>query len=184
MVKHLTRDELQAGLPHILASPQDNGVLEAIVIRPAPGERADLESCEISLAGGVHGDHWAQGCWMSSEDGKPHPDVQICIMNARCIGLIAHERERWPLAGDNLFIDLDLRPENLPPGQRLRIGTAVIEITPVPHNGCAKFVERYGKAAVVFVNAPKGKAMRLRGIYARVVQDGRVTVGDRVVKVE
>jgi MOSC domain-containing protein YiiM len=184
MVKHLTRDELQAGLPHILASPQDNGVLEAIVIRPAQVERADLESSEISLEGGVHGDHWAKGCWMSTEDGKPHPDVQICIMNARCIGLIAHERERWPLAGDNLFIDMDLRPDNLPPGQRLRIGTAVIEITAVPHNGCAKFVERYGKAAVVFVNAPKGKAMRLRGIYARVVEDGRISVGDRVDKVE
>ena len=86
--------------------------------------------------------------------------------------------------GDNLFIDMDLRPDNLPPGQRLAIGSAVIEITAVPHTGCVSFVERYGKAAVVFVNAPKGKAMRLRGIYARVVQDGRVTVGDRVVKVD
>lgn len=184
MVKHLTRAELQASLPHILDSPQDEGVLEAIVIRTAHGERADLESCEISLAGGVHGDHWAKGCWMSTEDGRPHPDVQVCIMNSRCIGLIAHERARWPLAGDNLLIDMDLRPDNLPPGQRLQIGSAVIEITAVPHTGCASFVERYGKAAVVFVNAPKGKAMRLRGIYARVVQDGHVTVGDRVVKVE
>jgi len=183
MVKHLTREELQAGLPHILDSPKDNGVLEAIVIRTAKGERGDLESCEISLEGGTHGDHWAKGCWMSTEDGKPHPDVQICIMNARCIALVAQERERWPLAGDNLLIDIDLRPDNLAPGQHLKIGTAVIEITPVPHAGCTKFVERYGKAAVVFVNAPKGKAMRLRGIYARVVQDGRVTVGDRVVKV-
>jgi len=183
MVKYLTRDELQAGLPHILDSPKDDGVLEAIVIRPAHGEREDLESCEISLEGGTHGDHWAKGCSMTTEDGKPHPDVQICIMNARCIALVAHERARWPLAGDNLFIDMDLRPDNLPPGQRLEIGTAVIEITPVPHNGCASFVERYGKPAVVFVNAPKGKALRLRGIYARVVQDGRVTVGDRVVKV-
>ena len=184
MVKHLTRAELQAGLPHILESPRDDGVLEAIVIRTAPGERQELESCEISLAGGTHGDHWAQGCWMSTEDGKPHPDVQICIMNSRCIGLIAHQRERWKLAGDNLFVDLDLRPENLPPGQRLKIGTSVIEVAAVPHTGCASFVERYGKAAVVFVNAPKGKAMRLRGIYARVVQDGRVAVGDRVVKVD
>ncbi len=184
MVKHLTREELQAGLPHILASPQDNGMLEAIVIRPESGERADLESCEISLEGGTHGDRWAKGCWMTTEDGKPHPDVQICIMNARCIALVAQERERWPLAGDNLFIDIDLRPNSLPPGQRLKIGTAIIEITATAHNGCASFVERYGQPAVVFVNAPKGKAMRLRGIYARVVQDGRVTVGDQVMKVD
>lgn len=183
MTKHLTRAELQAGLPHILDSPKDDGVLEAIVIRPASGERHDLQSCEISLEGGAHGDHWAKGCWMSTEDGKPHPDVQICIMNARCIALVAHERARWPLAGDNLLIDIDLRPENLPPGQRVAIGTAIIEISPVSHTGCESFVERYGRAAVVFVNAPKGKALRLRGVYARVVQDGRVTVGDRVVKV-
>ncbi len=184
MAKHLTRAELQAGLPYILDSPKDNGMLEAIVIRPESGEREDLESCEISLEGGTHGDRWAKGCWMTTEDGKPHPDVQICIMNARCIALVAQERERWPLAGDNLFIDIDLRPDNLPPGQRLKIGTAVIEITSTAHNGCESFVERYGRPAVVFVNAPKGKAMRLRGIYARVVEDGRVTVGDRAVKVD
>jgi MOSC domain-containing protein YiiM len=183
MTRHATKEELQAGLPHILASPQDDGLLEAIVIRPEKGERQELQSCELSLQGGTHGDHWAKGCWKSTEDGKPHPDVQICIMNARCIALIAQERDRWALAGDNLFVDLDLRPENMPPGQRLNIGEAIIEITDVPHTGCASFVERYGRPAVVFVNGPKGKELRLRGIYARVVQDGRVTVGDRITKV-
>ena len=182
MTRHLTHDELQAGLPHILDSPEDDGVLEGIVIRPEPGARRELQSCEISLAGGTPGDHWAKGCWMSTEDGKPHPDVQICIMNARCIGLIAQERERWKLAGDNLFLDLDLSPENLPDGQRLRIGTAVIEITPAPHGPCKSFLERYGRDAVVFVNGAEGRAQRLRGVYARVVLDGRITLGDRVVK--
>ncbi|MDJ0942693.1 MAG: hypothetical protein QNJ30_04485 [Kiloniellales bacterium] len=184
MTEHLTRAELQAGLPRILESPKDDGVLEAIVVRPASGERLDLESCEISLEGGVHGDHWAAGCWMSTEAGRPHPDVQVCIMNARCIALVAGERARWPLAGDNLFIDLDLSPENLPPGQRLQIGSATIEITEVHHGGCKKFAERFGQSAVVFVNGPKGRALRLRGVYARVVEDGRVAVGDRVVKVD
>ena len=183
MTRHLTRTELQAGLPHILNSPQDDGLLEAIVVRPERGQRRDVESCEISLEGGTHGDHWAKGCWMSTEDGQPHPDVQICIMNSRCIALIAQERDRWPLAGDNLFVDLDLRPESLPPGQRLQIGTAIIEITDVMHTGCASFVERYGRPAVVFVNAAKGRALRLRGVYGRVVRDGRVTAGDRIVKV-
>jgi hypothetical protein len=92
MARHLSIDELNAGLPEILASPKEEGVLRAIVIRPAEGERRDLECCEVSLALGTHGDHWAKGCWKSTEDGKPHPDVQICIMNARCIQLIAQER--------------------------------------------------------------------------------------------
>ena len=182
MSKHLTREELRAGLPHILASPKDKGRLEAIVIRPEKGAREDLETCELSLAGGTHGDHWAKGCWMTTDDGKPHPDVQICIMNARCIALVAQSRERWPLAGDNLFIDMDLSPENLPPGQRIAIGSAVLEITDVPHTGCKSFAERYGQPAVVFVNGKVGRPHRLRGIYARVVQDGRVTVGDAVTK--
>jgi hypothetical protein len=184
MPRHLTRAELEAGLPGILAAPADEGVLQGIVVRPAHDERRDLPSCEVSLAGGLQGDHWALGCWKTTEDGRPDPDVQICIMNARCIGLIAQERANWPPAGDNLFIDMDLSPANLPPGQRLAVGSAVIEITAVPHNGCDKFISRYGRDACVFVNTGEGKRLRLRGIYARVVRDGRISVGDRVIKLD
>jgi MOSC domain-containing protein YiiM len=176
--------ELESGLPEILGSPKDNGKLECIVVRPARGERQELESCDVSLEGGVHGDHWAKGCWKSTEDGQPHPDVQICIMNARCIALIAQERANWAPAGDNLYIDMDLSPENLPIGQRLTLGTAIVEITDTPHNGCAKFIERYGRDACVFVNCRLGKSHRLRGVYARVVRDGTMTVGDSLTKVE
>ncbi len=183
MPKHMRLDELNAGLPEILASPSDEGVLRGIVIRPEHGQRRELESCDISLAGGVHGDLWVEGCWKSTEDGRPHPDVQVCIMNARCIALIAQERENWAPAGDNLFIDMDLSPQNTPPGQRLRIGSAIIEITDTPHNACASFAERYGRDASIFVNKGEGRRLRLRGIYGRVVQDGRVTLGDRVFKV-
>ena len=104
-------------------------------------------------------------------------------MNARCIDLVAVERSNWPPAGDNLFVDMDLRPGNLPPGQRLQVGSAVIEITDTPHKGCDKFVERYGRDATVFVNTAGGRDNRLRGIYARVVQDGRIAVGDRFKKI-
>jgi MOSC domain-containing protein YiiM len=182
MPRHLTLDELEAGLPDIVASPADGGELRGIVVRAGKGERQELESCEISLAGGVHGDRWAKGCWMTTEDGHPHPDVQICIMNARCIALVARERDNWAPAGDNLFIDMDLSPENLPAGQRLAIGSAIIEITDVPHAACRSFSERYGRDAVLFVNKGAGRRLRLRGIYARVVRDGRVTVGDAVRK--
>jgi len=183
MPQHKSMDDLKAGLPHILASPKDNGEIKAIVVRPGSGQRNDVASCEVSLEGGVHGDHWAKGCWKSTEDGKPHPDVQICIMNARCIELIAGERSNWPPAGDNLFIDMDLTPENLPPGQRITIGNALMEITDTPHKGCAAFIERYGRDACVFVNVGDGDKYKLRGIYARVVEPGTISVGDTVRKV-
>ena len=182
MPRHLNLDELKAGLPHILASPADEGELQGIVIRPAPGERRELARSKISLAEGVHGDHWAKGCWKTTEDGRPHPDVQVCIMNARCIALIAQERGNWAPAGDNLFIDMDLSPGNMPPGTRLGLGTAIIEITDTPHTGCKSFIERYGRDACLFVNKGEGRRLKLRGIYARVVQDGTITVGDTVTK--
>lgn len=184
MPRHLTLAELQAQLPDILASPRDRGVVQGIVIRPGAGERRDVDSSEISLAGGVHGDHWAKGCWKSTEAGLPHPDVQICMMNARCIAAIAQERDNWPPAGDNLFIDMDLTPDNMPTGQQLAIGSAIIEITGTPHTGCSDFIARYGRDACLFVNTGEGKRLRLRGIYARVVRDGKVSVGDRVSKVK
>jgi MOSC domain-containing protein YiiM len=182
MPRHLTKPELLAGLPHIIAAPKDAGTLEGIVVRPDHGQRVEPASVAVSAAGGLEGDHWARGCWRTTEDGQPHPDVQICIMSARCIGLIAVERSNWAAAGDNLFIDMDLTPENLPPGQRLALGSAVLEITAEPHNGCKSFVERYGREACAFVNSREGKRYRLRGIYARVVQDGVIAVGDKVVK--
>jgi MOSC domain-containing protein YiiM len=182
MPRHLTKPELLAGLPHILAAPKDGGELQGIVVRPDHGQRVEPDSVAISAAGGLDGDHWATGCWRTTEDGKPHPDVQICIMSARCIALIAVERSNWAAAGDNLFLDMDLTPENLPPGQRLSLGTAVLEITAEPHNGCRSFAERYGREACAFVNSREGKRYRLRGIYARVVQDGEIAVGDKAVK--
>ncbi len=183
MPRHLSREELEAALPETLPSPADNGTLDAIIVRPDKGERLDVNSVRISLAGGLEGDHWAKGCWMSTEAGEPHPDVQICMMNSRFINLIAGSRDNWPPAGDNFFVDLDLGPDNLQPGQKLAVGSAIVEITDTPHLGCDKFIERYGRDACVFVNTGEGKRLRLRGIYARVVQDGTVSVGDRLVKV-
>lgn len=183
MAKHRSMEELKAGLPGIKASPSDNGGIEAIVVRPDKGRRLDVRSRKISLAGGVDGDHWSKGCWKSLADGSPDPDVQICMMNARCIKLIAGSRDNWPPAGDNLFIDMDLSPDNLASGQVLSIGSATVEITDIPHTGCRKFIDRYGRDACVFVNTGEGKRLNLRGVYARVVKDGTISVGDRVKKI-
>lgn len=180
---HLTADALQAGVAAIRQSPRDVGRLEAIVIRPVSNERRSLRRCELSAAQGAHGDRWADGCWKTLEDGRPHPDVQIAIINIRAIELIAAGRERCPWAGDNLYVDFDLSRASLQPGQRLAIGGSVLEITEPEHTGCAKFAARYGPAALAFVNSELGTALRLRGIYARVVQDGAVAVGDLIRRV-
>jgi MOSC domain-containing protein YiiM len=179
---HLSLDELRQGLDEIRQSPKDRGILKAIVIRPETDARVSLQRCEVSPDGGVHGDNWAKGCWMSLPDGRPHPDVQVAIMNARTIALIAKEEARWPLAGDNLLVDLDLSEGNLPPGTRLSVGSALLEITDVPHKGCKKFAERFGVDATRFVNARDNLRLHLRGIYARIVEPGVVAVGDTVAK--
>ena len=182
MARHLALAELEEGLAEIRRSPKDQGVLKAIVVRPETDGRVSLPRCELSPDGGVHGDNWAKGCWMSLPDGRPHPDVQVTIMNARVIALIAQDEARWPLAGDNLYIDLDLSADNLPPGTRLSVGSALLEITGVPHKGCKKFAARYGVDATRFVNSREGLGLHLRGIYARIVERGVVTVGDTVAK--
>lgn len=182
MTRHLGLDELRGGLEEILRSPKDCGALRAIVIRPESDARISLQRCELSPDLGVHGDNWAKGCWMSLPDGRPHPDVQVTIMNARTIALIAQDEARWPLAGDNLFVDLDLSGANLPPGTRLSVGGAMLEITGVPHKGCSKFAARYGVDATRFVNSRDGLRLRLRGVYARIVESGPIAVGAMVEK--
>ncbi len=179
---HITESEINLGLDHIQQSPTDNGLLRSIVIRPGSDLRVKLQECRLSPEGGTEGDQWARGCWLTLPDGKPHPDVQIAIINARLIDLLAGSFERWELAGDNLYVDLDLSRDNLAPGQRLQIGECVLEITNEEHKGCDKFRDRFGMDAVRFVNSPLGKQLRLRGIYAKVIQAGIVRVGDTIQK--
>lgn len=174
--------DLKPAIPHILAAPKDDAPVRMIVVRPGHGERVPVDRVRMTAAGGVEGDHWAKGCWKTTEDGQPDPDVQICLMSARCIEAIAGDPANWPPAGDNLFIDMDLSPANMPPGTRFALGTTEMVITGVPHNGCQGFIDRYGRDACLFVNMGEGKALRLRGIYARVTKDGEVAVGDTVRK--
>jgi hypothetical protein len=177
-MKHLTMDELEAGLDDIRRSPKDEGALELIVRRPSVGERESLTEGELDVAQGLVGDTWSTRGSRRSKDGLAHPEMQINIMNARVIALVAQERERWHLAGDQLFVDLDLSGENLPPGTRLAVGSAVIEVTPEPHTGCEKFVSRFGVDAMKFVNSPLGRQLNLRGINAKVVRPGVIRVRD------
>jgi MOSC domain-containing protein len=181
-VTHLTRTELDAGLESIRSAPRDAGELLLIVRRPAIGEREVLDVGHLDVVDGLMGDTWKSRPSSRMPDRAPHPDMQINIMGARAIALIAGDKARWALAGDQLFLDMDLAGENLPPGTRLEIGTALLEVTGEPHTGCGKFVERFGVDAMKFVNSPVGRALCLRGINARVVRNGVVRVGDRAKK--
>jgi hypothetical protein len=176
----LTTTDLEAGLDHIRRSPSDVGTVELIVRRPAVDTREVLQEATLDPAHGVVGDTWAQRSSRRTPDGSAHPDMQLNVMNARVIALLAGDPDRRPLAGDQLYLDLDLSEANLPPGTRLTLGTAEIEVTDQPHTGCAKFSSRFGVEALRFVNSPVGRELRLRGLNARVVTAGVVRAGDAV----
>jgi hypothetical protein len=183
VVKHLTREELEAGVDAIRQSPKDDGVLRLIVRRPEIGAREVLEEADLDLIEGLVGDTWGKRTSKRTSDGSPHPEMQLNIMNTRAVDLVAQDRSRWPLAGDQLYLDMDLTDANLPAGTRLAIGSAVIEVTAEPHTGCAKFVERFGLDAMKFVNSPLGRELKLRGINAKVVRSGKIRVGDLAKKI-
>jgi hypothetical protein len=182
-IEHRTTSQLEAGLEELRNSPKDNGVLQLIVRRPAAGQREVLETGELSMAEGLVGDSWKLRESSHTPDGSAHPDYQINIMNSRSAALVAQHSDRWPIAGDQLYVDLNLGGENLPVGTRLAIGSSVLEVTSPPHTGCAKFMARFGRDATLFVNSREGRELNLRGINARVVKSGTIRVGDLVTKI-
>jgi MOSC domain-containing protein YiiM len=180
MTAYSTPAPLEAGLDEVRAAPRDDGVLEMIVLRPAVEDREVVQEAEIDLEDGVVGDNWRS---RGRSGGRPaSTSAQVTVTSARAAALVARERERWPLAGDQLYVDFDLSGDNLPPGTRLAIGSAVIEVTDVPHTGCKKYSSRFGLDALMVANSPEGRALNLRGINTRVVQAGTVRVGDVVRK--
>ncbi|HEY5890499.1 MAG TPA: MOSC domain-containing protein [Acidimicrobiia bacterium] len=177
---HRTTAELEAQLDVILQAPTEVGLIEMLVRRPDRDQRESVEKAELSTDSGLVGDNWIA---RTGEDGNPHPDTQLTLMNSRVIDVLAGTRERWPLAGDQVYVDMDLSTANLPPGSRIRVGDAVVEISEVPHTGCEKFASRYGKDALRFANVGVGRENRFRGVNAFVVESGTVRVGDKVSKI-
>jgi len=183
VAKHLSTEELEAGLDEIRRAPASEGVVALIVRRPAEGEREVLAEGVLDLDEGLVGDMWRGRGSKRTPDGSAHPDMQLTLMSARVVDLVAAgDRERWALAGDQLYVDFDISEANLPAGTRLGLGTAVIEVTAEPHTGCAKFHARFGGDAHRFVNTKMHRQLRLRGLNARVIQPGTVSTGDTIRK--
>lgn len=181
-MKHLSTEQLNKGLDYIQQSPKNDGSIELIVRRPKENEREVLDEAELDLELGLIGDNWKTRGSSKTTDGFGHPLMQLNLMNSRTIDLLAQSKDRWKLAGDQFIVDFDLSEENLPPGTRLSIGTAIIERTEIPHLGCKKFVERFGLDAMKFVNSKQGKLLNLRGVNAKVIIPGIVKQNDRLKK--
>ena len=178
VMDHLTTEQLEAGLEHIRQSPADGGSLLMIVRRPGTDEREVVEEAALDVDVGLVGDDWKARGSPRTPDGKANPEAQITMINSRLLALLAQSQERWPLAGDQLVIDMDLSVDNLPAGTRLSIGSAMVEISAKPHTGCEKFEDRFGRDALRFISTPMGRGLRLRGVNTRVVQSGTIRVGD------
>lgn len=178
---HLTNAEIEIGIHSVLASPQNDGELVMLVRRPKVNKREVVESGMLDVENGLVGDNWLTRGSSRTTNGLGHPEMQLNLMNFRFAELIAGGRHRVPLAGDQIFVNLDLSGENLPVGTRLSIGEAVIQVTAVPHLGCKKFVERFGMDAMLYANSEFGRRHNLRGINAKVISGGRISVGDSIL---
>jgi hypothetical protein len=179
---HVGLETLESGIAHVRDAPKDAGTVDLIVRRPAEEEREVLVEAELDPADGLVGDNWSTRGSSSTDDGSPHPGRQLTLMNARVTALVAQTPDRWALAGDQLYVDFDLSAANLPAGSRLAVGSAVIEITAMPHTGCGKFARRFGIDAQKFINSTVGRELNMRGRNARIVSGGTVRKGDPVRK--
>lgn len=178
---HTTVAELTAHLDHLRSAPADNGTLALVVRRPEAGQREVLAEGALDEAHGLVGDSWLARATRRAVESGRHLEAQLNVMNARMVSLLGGTAQEQALAGDQLYLDLDLSHANLPTGARVALGgTAVIEVTAKPHQGCRKFLDRFGQGAVDFVNSEEGRQLRLRGLNARVVSGGTVRPGDPV----
>jgi hypothetical protein len=175
-----TERDFEPFVADVRAAPRDDGRLELIVRRPAVDQRELVDAAELDTTLGVIGDSWFERGSSRTPDGSRNPESQVTLISTRVLRAIEQDTDRWPLAGDQLYVDFDLSIETLPPGSRLAIGSALLEVSEQPHTGCAKFSARFGSDALRWINSPTGRQLRMRGMNARVVQAGAVRIGDTV----
>jgi hypothetical protein len=181
-MKYVTAQEISDRMTWVLESPSTSGRVKLIAVRPQVDQRQTPQQARFSPATGVSGDNWQRECWKTLANGQPDPDVQVAIMNARMIEVLTNDPLRWSLAGDQLFVDFDLGVANLVTGDQLEVGGTILQVTAEPHRGCKKFKQRFGEDALHSVNSPHGDHHRLRGVYAKIISAGEVSIGDVIRK--
>lgn len=181
-MSQISRAELDAALDHVAAAPKDGAAVEQLCLRPARNQREFVESLSLSKAQGIAGDRWEAEPWLKTEQGAPHPDIQVCILQKRVLDLVWRDRETVPHPGDTFIVDMDLSAQNLPAGTLLQVGEVVLRVGETPNDACAKWKVRYGTAAYDWVRDHVAEGLRLRGILCSIERDGVIRNGDRVTK--
>ncbi len=181
MAGFITEPELDAALPHILAAPKDEGVINTICRRPGFKQREFPETLEVTPQDGVIGDRAMTHPWLKLEDGTANPSIQVCILPTRIYSAVCQRGSEYP--GDTIIADLNMTEANLPAGSQIQIGSAIVEVSPEFNNGCVKWRARYGQASYDWINRPEHRALRLRGLLCRVVHAGSFTKSDRLIPI-
>jgi hypothetical protein len=175
--------DLEPHTAHVRAAPRDEAVIELIVIRPGTDQREVVTSARLTPEDGLVGDHWLARGSRKTPDGTADLEAQLTLMSTRVLAAIEPDPARWPIAGDQLYLDMDLSESNLPPGTRLAVGEAEVEVTALPHTGCAKFASRFGHDALRWISTHEGRSLRMRGVYVKVLRAGAVRTGDAVHRI-
>lgn len=178
----VSRSELEANMSTLTAAPKNNVPIDCICVRPDFSERHVLDKVYLSRSEGVVGDRWKRITWIYLENGESDPRIQVSLTNSRILKFISKAQQAITLTGDNFVADIDCSEANMPVGQRLKLGEAVIEVSDVYNDACKKFAVRYGGEVMEWIRDPAYRHLRLRGIFARIVQSGWVTEHDRIQK--
>ncbi len=166
----------------LVSSPKDDVPIEVICVRPDFSKRRTLDRAYLSKDDGIVGDRWKKTPWLRLKNGDPDPRIQVSLTNLRILNAISKTSQALTLPGDNFVADIDLSEANMPVGQLLKLGDAIIEVTDVYNDACKKFEMRYGIDVMNWIREPAYQHLRLRGIFARIIQNGWVTQHDKIQK--
>ncbi len=180
---NITETELYAALPLFLDAPKDNAPILDLCLRPDYGQRDFVERITLTRKNGIPGERWNRAPWIKLPDGSPDPRIQVSILGKRVMDAVWRDRANTPHPGDTMIADMDFSHENMPVGQLLQAGSALIRVSDVFNDACVKWKTRYGTPAKDFITVPAHVTYRLRGILCEVVEDGIVTLGDRLTKI-
>ncbi len=180
---HVSRQECENALEHIATAPLNGAVMDQLCFRSDYGKRAFPETLELTVEQGIIGERWKHSPWLKLPDGRPDPRIQVSILSQRVMDLCWCDRENTLHPGDPIVVDMNLSMENLPVGTRLSAGTAVIEVSDKFNTACVKWRDKYGEDSLRWINAPENRPLRLRGALCRIVQDGVIRAGDKLLKI-